>query len=798
MTPAGAAAVDLQDAAAGAAVVRRPTPQELLGAALAYAALGWAVVPLHTPRGPDACSCGWRRRDPGEKHSIGKHPRTEHGLLDATTDPDIIREWWTKHWPTANIGILTGAGSGIIAVDIDPRHGGDETWEAVLAEHGPIPDTVEALTGGGGRHILFRHPGGRVAGGTGKLGPGIDLKADGGYLVVEPSLHESGRRYMWEASSRPGEVPLADAPDWLLARLLREERPRAEAAASGPIPEGRRNDTLTRMGGALRRQGLDEAGIRAALEAVNRERCVPPLPDAEVARIASSVARYPAGAGGDDTPWADLGPLPPEQPEAPALPPEIVPDPLRGWLTDVAERACIPLEYVAAPALVGLGALIGRQVGIRPSRYDDWLVIPNLWGGIIGRPGVMKSHAVAEALRPLQRLAARAMDAHREAAAAWQLQRLADEAALDAIKKRLQQAARAGNPTDDILAEIRDLRERAQEEPTPRRYIVQDPTTEKLAELLAQNPRGLLLVRDELAGWLATLERPGREGDREFYLESWNGSNSYTVDRVGRGTLHIPALCLSIVGGIQPGKLGAYIAEAVGGGAGADGLLQRLQVLVWPDRIGEWRQPDRWPDTEARRRAYEAIERLDAIDLDAIGAVYGEGDAVPYLRFSPAAQAVMDQWRDDLERRLRSDELAAMPAYEAHLSKYRSLMPSLALISHLLDPRPGGVSEDAALLGAAWCGYLEGHARKVYADETAPDQAAAHRLGRKIEEGAIRDGATVNWICECDWSGLTDRARVRRGLAALEVIGWVRVVREETGGRPREIVRLHPRLREED
>jgi len=662
----------------------------------------------------------------------------------------------------------------------------------MLAEHSPIPETVEAITGGGGRHILFHHPGGRVR--CSKPGPGVDVKADGGYIVAPPSLHPSGRRY--EFSSRPGDVPVAECPAWLLERL-REDRPRgAEPVVQGPIPEGRRNSTLTRIAGALRRQGLDEAGIRAALGGVNRERCSPPLSEAEVARIAASIARYPAG-GGDEPPWPDLGPLPPERPEAPALPAEMVPEALRPWLVDVAERACIPLEYVAAPALVGLGALIGRQVGIRPARYDDWLVVPNLWGGIIGRPGVMKSHAVAEALRPLHRLAARAMDAHRLAVAAWELQRLADEAALEAAKKRLHEAARKGEPTDGILPEIRTLRERAQAEPTPRRYIVHDPTTEKLGELLAQNPRGLLLVRDELAGWLATLERPGREGDREFYLEAWNGTNPYTVDRIGRGTLHIPALCLSILGTIQPGKLAAYISEAMSGGAGADGLLQRFQVLVWPDNIGEWRQPDRWPDTEARRRAYAAWEALDEVRLDVIGAETDDEDGgVPYLRFSLAGQAVFDAWRDALERRVRSDELAGMPAFEAHLSKYRSLMPSLALIFHLLAPAPGGVSEDAALLAAAWCEFLEAHARKIYADETAPALAAAHKLGRKIEEEAIRDGDPIRDIYRMEWSGLADPDSVRRGLAILAQLGWVRVVRQETGGRPREILRLHPRFRE--
>jgi hypothetical protein len=181
---------------------------KLLTAALTYTCFGWPVFPLHhaTARG---CSCHLPTCA-----SPAKHPRTAHGFKDATTDEGQIRAWW-KRWPQANIGIATGVISRLVVVDIDPRNGGHLTLEDLEADHGQLPETVESLTGGGGRHLLYRHPGEPYRLASDSLGPGVDLKADGGYIVVPPSLHVSGRRYEWEVLSNPGDTLVAPAPAWL-------------------------------------------------------------------------------------------------------------------------------------------------------------------------------------------------------------------------------------------------------------------------------------------------------------------------------------------------------------------------------------------------------------------------------------------------------------------------------------------------------------------------------------------------------------------------------------------------------
>lgn len=142
-----------------------------------------------------------------------------HGVNDATKHCGRIRHWWTQT-PDANVAIRTGACSGIFAIDVDPRHGGDKTLAALEAKHGALPETVTARTGGGGRHLLFKHPGWRVKNNnSGKVGHGIDVKGDGGYIVAPPSIHETGVEYQWERA--PADVPVAEAPPWLLNLVAR-------------------------------------------------------------------------------------------------------------------------------------------------------------------------------------------------------------------------------------------------------------------------------------------------------------------------------------------------------------------------------------------------------------------------------------------------------------------------------------------------------------------------------------------------------------------------------------------------
>ena len=218
--------------------------------------------------------------------------------------------------------------------------------------------------------------------------------------------------------------------------------------------------------------------------------------------------------------------------------------------------------------------------------------------------------------------------------------------------------------------------------PSLRRYKTNDTTVEKLGELLRDNPAGLLVLRDELVGLIASWDYEGREGDRAFFLEAWNGNQSFDTDRIGRGHINIPNLCASIFGGIQPDKLIGYLEQAVDSLAN-DGMLQRFQVLVYPDpRDWEWR--DRTPNEPARETAYAIFDALANFDPVACRAApANRSGQVPHFRFDDEAQAVFIEWSTDLHtsRIPNEDE----PIMRQHLAKYDKLFPALALIFHLVD-----------------------------------------------------------------------------------------------------------------
>ncbi len=503
----------------------------------------------------------------------------------------------------------------------------------------------------------------------------------------------------------------------------------------------------------------------------------------------------------EEHPWPDRADLPPLLPTAPALPLDMIPEPFQPWLSDVAERMSVQLESVAAPAICGLSMVVGRQIGIKPKRYDDWLVIPNLWGMDVDRPGMLKTAREKEGIKPVKWLADRATKEFEQQSPHIAAKREIHEAQTKNIRDKITKAIKESNLT--LLPELeKDLAEFLLKgggldlkEP---RYFTNDPTVEKLGVLLKENPRGMLLYRDELSGWMRSLDKHGREGDREFYLETWEGGGHHTVDRIGRGTIDTPALCLSVFGGIQPAKLEKLVSDAIQGGVGDDGMLQRFQLAVYPEKV-EWANVDRVPNKEAKNCAYRIFESLDRLNPAEFGACIDETADIPYLHFSNEAQDLFDSWRSELEMRLRASDIGC-EAFESHLAKYRSLMPSLALLFHLIDVSaglipPGPIPLAATKLAAAWCEFLEQHARKIYAVAMRPDLRAAHALADKISKNKIKDGDQIRNIYRNEWSFLQTKEVVYAGLAVLEECGWARVKSIETGGRPTDIVRLHPDLR---
>ena len=261
---------------------------DMMSKALALAAQGMRVLPLYPigQGGGGACaqpSC----------QNAGKHPQLGAWQKRATTDAQQIRHWWTRG-AGCGIGIATGVDSGIWVLDIDTKDGarGMESLRELEAEHGALPETLTALTGSGGEHYYFKIPAGTTIRNRAGVRSGIDVRGDGGYVVAPPSPHACGKAYEWEAlETDTGPV---DAPQWLIAMVTATPKATTSAKADEDISENR-NDTLMRIGCALRGMGLVHGEIAAMLATINANRCKPALPADEVAKIATSCAGYPAG-----------------------------------------------------------------------------------------------------------------------------------------------------------------------------------------------------------------------------------------------------------------------------------------------------------------------------------------------------------------------------------------------------------------------------------------------------------------------------------------------------------------------
>jgi hypothetical protein len=269
-----------------------------LDEALSLTALGFKVFPLHWVRsaldGRLVCTCGDPRCKTPGKHPLGA--LAPKGLTNATDREHIVRHWWGRA-PLANIGMATGWAT---VLDVDPRHGGDASLQALEAEHGALPPTWRTLTGGGGEHIFFRPPEGqeiRNSAGDSGLALGLDVRGVGGYVVAPSSLHESGRTYEWSVDHHPYEVPLAPMPDWLVARLAQPAHKAAQPATEwrrlvcDGVSEGGRNRAITRLTGHLLRRNIDAGVAHELMQAWNAARCEPPLEPEEVTKTVASIAR---------------------------------------------------------------------------------------------------------------------------------------------------------------------------------------------------------------------------------------------------------------------------------------------------------------------------------------------------------------------------------------------------------------------------------------------------------------------------------------------------------------------------
>jgi putative DNA primase/helicase len=473
-------------------------------------------------------------------------------------------------------------------------------------------------------------------------------------------------------------------------------------------------------------------------------------------------------------------PLPPDLAPVEPFPLKALPDAFRPWVADVAERMHCPPDFVAVPLIVAAASLVARRVAIRPQSRTDWSERGNLWALIVGRPGVMKSPAMAQALAPLERLEARAAEVFNAQAQQHQAEvmaaKLRAEAAIKQAKDRLKK-----DPGADVAALL--IGDEAAPEPVRRRYIVNDSTYEKLGEILAGNPDGVLSVRDEMRALFLSLAREEAAPARAFYVQAWSGGR-YTFDRIGRGTVTIPDARLSIVGCIQPGPLCELVRQARRGAAD-DGMIERF-LVAWPDAAGDWREVDRLPDSAARRGVFGVFDRLDALMPERLNAerdtgADGEARGLAFLRLDGEAREAFGEWRDEIERKIRGAESEGL---EGALSKFRHHVPALVLALHVVDGGAGPVMIGPTLRALALAEYFESHARRLHASGQRVAVRGARVILAKAQTGELPAAFTARDVYRRQWGGLADREAVADALDMLAAHGWLTEETADTGGRP--------------
>jgi putative DNA primase/helicase len=492
--------------------------------------------------------------------------------------------------------------------------------------------------------------------------------------------------------------------------------------------------------------------------------------------------------------WTKPKALPDPLPEVMPYDSDLLPACVDSAVADVAYRMQCPPDYVACAVLVAMGAVVGNRIGIRPKQEDSWLVIPNLWGCIIGRPSMKKSPSAsfAENLirwiedRDRKRIEPMIADSKRDALLAEQKRK--------SMEKDLKKAVdddQSESEQKRIASELVSIA--AIQAPTSRRIITTDSTIEKLIDMLNQHPLGMILWRDELVSWIRTLDREDQAGVRQQFLTLWNGYGRINVDRIGRGETVCESPCLSIFGCATPGGIQDYVQGALRGGRGDDGLLQRFQVTVWPDEPSEVKVIDQKPDQLALQRVRDLFERLAGLDVRGIADDQCEPSEIQWIRFNPPAQEVFNEWLASKTQRCRSESMPE--AIESHLAKYDKLVPAIALLIELCDGSERAVSKRSVQRAVGWVQYLESHAMRLYAVAACPERVVASPLLNRLIGWDKDRPIRVREIKHKGWRGLSDPKVIESTLEALEADGWLQSIEDGKtlrGGRSTMTYFLHP------
>ena len=794
-----------------------------LDTAIDYARRGFSVIPLHGILPDGRCTCGKARCADAGKHPLGG--KWKHLQTTPLTEVQI-RDVFGKN-PHANVGIVTGAVSGLIVIDMDGAEGPKSYAGLVPKEDRPLGPGVR--TGNGG-HLYFRHPGHGLKNFV-KKHPGLDARADGGYVVAPPSRHASGREYVFaegrgidlslpalpapilalfdqkgqdqphppQASATPQEARVSVRPSGELIRYA-EGALASECSIVESAEMGAQESTLCtaalKIGGYVGSGLLDfDTALAALVDAGKRMHNTPgrePWTKADILKKAGEKLRAgmlrprwgarPDGTPDDSTPPIDifgdtdmLG-----EPEFSA---DFIPSPIREFAEDKAERLGVDTSMIALPALAVCASALDDFFRVQPKAFDaEWTESARLWVAVVEEAGGKKTPAIDAAVAPLRTIEAGWTEADASLLAAYDLEEKVYHARVQGHVK----ASAKGEKTSKPLPP---------EKPKSRRLLVSDTTVEALTEILVDNPSGVLGVYDEIAQLIGSFDAyrssKGTSRDRSLWLQLYNGG-AMPVDRVNRGRILVPNWSLSVVGGIQP-----EVIRRLSGNLTTDGLLARFVVI-------HGRQAGPGVDRPANETAAAAY-------LHTLKTLTGwRQSARVVIRLSPDAQAARARVLD-LANALK-EAPSAGAGLRNHLAKWDALFARLLLTYHavggtvaigadaspsadkVFETLPREISgKTAEMVERLMLDFLLPHAVRFYAETfgSAPD--AEH--GRWIAGYILSQRApliTARDICRAYRELRDDPGALARAMDTLERAGWV--VPMESGRRNSQQWWVDPRV----
>ena len=505
----------------------------------------------------------------------------------------------------------------------------------------------------------------------------------------------------------------------------------------------------------------------------------------------------------------DSEPLPIKKTQqVPELPVDLIPPSIRPYCKDLQGNLGASMDFIFPPLIALLSSILGRKVRMHPKRFDkSWVVVPNIFCMSIGGPGSKKSPALSQVMALLKPLEKKARDEYESALTDYNLAKASLDTKIDGAKAALKLATKAQKNISSAEKFYESLMKKVEAPPVEKRYKVMDATIEIVAVLVESNPSGLAVYIDELSSLFANFKKAGREVDRTFYLTSANGNESYMVDRIGRESVYIEGLCLSIIGTVQPEVLKKHM-QHMKKTIGEDGTFQRFQFMLVPESI-ERKDQDKPVNKSLVTRMERLVQKFDnelqIPHFASVNEISKNDDGSINFNFDDDAQPVFFEWKSSIDEKTVDQSLPA--SIQAHYAKLPSLMPSIAVILFMMEWADSGsefvqvnnfvrVQKQHAIGAAAVCDYLEKHMLKVYEMDDNPRVKGAEALLEKIRDKKVGESFKRNAVVKNNWEYLSTTSSVDDAIRVLVEHGWLKILQQPSssgkGGRPSETIIVHP------